>query len=148
MHNARKFNLIGAKKESQRLLILEKSHDSKTAGHFRFVKMLHLIKCQFWWLSLKKDSQKLRGYLPSLCFGQTEQGKPVVEPNTPWKEISMDFIVELSESSGNTIIWVITDLFSKEMHFVPSQKILSARTLAYLFIHHIYRLQGILSNNF
>lgn len=28
--------------KSQRLLILEKSHDSKTAGHFGFVKTLHL----------------------------------------------------------------------------------------------------------
>lgn len=54
----------------------------------------------------------------------------------------MDFIVELTESLGNTVIWVITDLFSKHVHFVPCQKILSAHTLAELLIHHVYRLHS------
>lgn len=53
----------------------------------------------------------------------------------------MDFIVELPESSGNTI-WVITDLFSKQVQFVPCQKIPSIHTLAKLFIHHVYRPHG------
>lgn len=33
------------------------------------------------------------------------------------------FIVELPESSENTVSWLITDLFSKQMHFIPCQKI-------------------------
>lgn len=41
--------------KSQRLQIMNTCHDSKAAGHFRFVKTLHLIKRQFWWPSLQKD---------------------------------------------------------------------------------------------
>lgn len=50
--------------------------------------------------------------------------QPAVEPKALWKEISMEFRFELPKSSGNTMIWVITDLFSKQAHFVPCQKFL------------------------
>lgn len=58
----------------------------------------------------------------------------------------MDFIVELLESSWNTVIWVITDLFSMQAHFVPCQKNSFHCTLAKLFIHHVYRLRGALQH--
>lgn len=61
----------------------------------------------------------------------------------PWKEMSMDLRAELPENSGNSVIWVMTDIFSKQVHIIPCLKIPSARTLAKLFIEHIYRLHGV-----
>lgn len=29
--------------------VMQRCHNAKTAGHFRFLKTLHLIRCQFWW---------------------------------------------------------------------------------------------------
>lgn len=55
----------------------------------------------------------------------TEFLQPMANPTAPWKEISMDFI-EWLESSGNTVIWVVTDLFSKQLHFITCPKIPSA----------------------
>lgn len=52
----------------------------------------------------------------------------------------MDFIVELPESLGNMVIWVIIDLFSNQMHFVPCQKTPSVHILVKLFVQHVYRL--------
>lgn len=40
-----------------------------------------------------------------------------------WKEIFMNFTVELPESLENTVIWVTTNLFSKQVHFVVCLKI-------------------------
>lgn len=40
---------------SQQTLMLQKSHDSKTAGHFGFVKTPHQVKRQFWWPHMKKN---------------------------------------------------------------------------------------------
>lgn len=97
---------VGAKlyiPQSQQLLVLKKSHNSKTRGHFRFVKTLHLIKWQFWWALLKKDIECYVASCPVCASAKWQQGKtppllqPVVEPNAPWKEISMDFIVELPQ---------------------------------------------------
>lgn len=58
----------------------------------------------------------------------------------------MDFIVDLPESQGNTVIWTVIDLFSKQAHFVACSGLPSARKLAKLFIthiYHIYRLHGV-----
>lgn len=114
-----------------------------------FVQTLHLFKHKFWWLSLNDiEDIGLLGQLPYLHLCQKAPGEntqllqPAVEPKAPWKEISMDFIVELPKSSGNTVIWVITDLFSKQVHFVPCQKIPSNHTLMKMFVQHVYRLHG------
>lgn len=40
---------------SQRTRNLQRSHDVKPAGHFGFVKTLHLPGRQFWWPKMKKD---------------------------------------------------------------------------------------------
>lgn len=55
----------------------------------------------------------------------------------------MDFIVELPESDGNTVIWTVIDLFSKQAHFVACPSLLSARKLAKMFITHIYRFHRV-----
>ncbi|XP_048339019.1 zinc finger protein ZFP2-like, partial [Sphaerodactylus townsendi] len=68
--------------------------------------------------------------------------KPLPVPSRPWEVISMDFITDLPESQGNTVLWVVVDLFSKQAHFVPCTSIPSAPKLARLFIQHIYRLHS------
>lgn len=56
----------------------------------------------------------------------------------------MDFIIELLKRLGNTVIWVITDLFSKQVHFVPCQNIPSDHTSAKMFILYVYWLHSTL----
>lgn len=55
----------------------------------------------------------------------------------------MDFIVELPESHGNTIIWMVINLFSKQAHFMACPSLPSACKLAKMFFIHIYCLQGV-----
>lgn len=55
----------------------------------------------------------------------------------------MDFIVDLLESQGNMVIWMVIDLFSKQAYFVACAGLPSASKLAKLFITHIYRLHGV-----
>uniref|UniRef100_A0A670Z7K1 Integrase catalytic domain-containing protein n=1 Tax=Pseudonaja textilis TaxID=8673 RepID=A0A670Z7K1_PSETE len=103
---------------------------------------------QFWWLSLKKDIESYVASCLTSVAARRRQGKypgllqTVADPSAPWKEISMDFIVELPESAGNTVIWVVTDLFSKQVLFIPCQKIPTTKALAKMFLIHIYRLHG------
>lgn len=52
----------------------------------------------------------------------------------------------LPESSGEMVIWIITYIFSKQVHFVPCPKIPSVHLLAKLFMQHMYRLQEILKH--
>lgn len=94
----------------------------------------------------EKRHWELDGQLPGLCLSQKTSWQdpkllqPSTSPTAPWREISMDFIVELPENWENTVIWVITDLFSRQAHFLACPKIPSIWTL----VQRVYRLHGVL----
>lgn len=134
---------------SLRATVLCRCHDVKQAGHFGFLKTLHLVKRQFWWPRMRTDIEAYVKSCPRCAVTKTRPGRPlglmqsVADPVQPWQEIAMDFIVDLPNSNGNTVIWTIIDLFSKQAHFIPCAGIPSARRLAKLFILHVYRLHGV-----
>lgn len=93
---------------------------------------------------MKKD---IEGYVASICAAAKGMvGKPrrllqqMAVSSALWKEISIDSIVELPETSGNTVIWI-----SSQNKYIlsASPKIPSTQTLANLFLQHIYHLHGI-----
>lgn len=55
--------------ESLRGELLKHRHGSKLAGHFRFVKMLHLTQRQFWWPSMRKDISQYVASCPTYLTG-------------------------------------------------------------------------------
>ena len=128
--------------------ILRRCHDDKISGYFGFVKTLHLTRRQFWWPTLCKDIKDYVASCSTCAMAKQKGGKPqgllqsVANPSKPWKQITMDFIVDLPESKKKTAIWVVVDLFSKQAHFVPCAKIPTAQQLAQLFLQHVYRLHG------
>lgn len=61
---------------SLRSTVLHGSHDSKSAGHFSFVKTLQLIKQQFWWRCLKKDIKSYMASCPVCAVAKRLLGKP------------------------------------------------------------------------
>ena len=68
---------------------------------------------------------------------------PLPVLDTPWETVSVDFIVELPESSGHDAILVVVDSFTKRAHFVPTFTTLSAAGTARLFVQHVWKLHGI-----
>lgn len=76
------------------------------------------------------------GKLPGLL-------QAVANHSCPWEEIVMDFIVKLSEIRGNTVIWTVVDLFSKQAHFTACPGLPSAKKLVKMTIKQIYRLHGV-----
>src|SRR5437867_1506166 len=69
--------------------------------------------------------------------------QPLETAYAPWTSISMDFIVELPDSEGNTQIWVIVDRFTKMSHFIPLPARVSAQDLARIFLREIWKLHGL-----
>src|SRR5258708_26224349 len=68
---------------------------------------------------------------------------PLEVPYRPWTSISMDFIVGLPESDGNTKIWVIVDRFSKVAHFIPLPTVNETKDMAKIFLNLIWKLHGL-----
>ncbi|KAK9397281.1 hypothetical protein NXF25_020642 [Crotalus adamanteus] len=128
--------------------VFHQCHDSKVAGHFGFVKTLHLARRRFWWPSLRKDIERYVKECHICAQAKVVPKRPmgllqsVSNPVRPWQDIGMDFLVELPNVRGYTVIWTVVDLFSKQAHFVPCKGLPSARKLAKLFVQHIYRLHG------
>src|ERR1700730_12999613 len=59
-------------------------------------------------------------------------------PKKPWNSISMDFIEQLPESSGFTVILVVVDRFMKQGIFIPMTNEVNSAELACLFILHVF----------
>lgn len=69
--------------------VLHQCHDVKTAGHFGFVKTLHLVRCQLWWPKLRKQVEDYVRGCPICVMAKPLSGKPlgllqsVAEPCRP-----------------------------------------------------------------
>ena len=59
---------------------------------------------------------------------------PLPIPNAPWDTISVDFIVELPESSGHNSVMVVVDSVTKRAHFVSTLTMITAAGTAHLFV--------------
>ena len=64
-------------------------------------------------------------------------------PNRPWSHIAVDFVTDLPESQGHTIILTVVDRFSRGVRFVPFTALPSAFQTAHALFQHVFRIFGI-----
>jgi len=69
--------------------------------------------------------------------------QPLSVPDARWDTLSVDFVVELPESSGHDAVMTIVDSVSKRVHFVPTHTMVTAEGAARLFLHHVWKLHGL-----
>ena len=65
--------------------------------------------------------------------------QPLDIPNMPWVDVSVDFITDLPLSNGYDLILVVVDRFSKEVEFIPCNKIVTALETAKLYLFHVWK---------
>jgi len=61
-----------------------------------------------------------------------------------WDTLSIDFVVELPESSGHDAVMMVMDAVSKRVHFIPMHTIVTVEGAARLFLHYVWKLHGLL----
>ncbi|CAJ0945012.1 unnamed protein product [Ranitomeya imitator] len=128
--------------------VLSWAHSSRVGGHFGTKRTSELLARTYWWPHMARD---VRDYIQA-CVSCAQNRSPRQRPagllyplpvaDRPWEMVGMDFVVGLPKSRGCSIIWVVTDHFSKMVHLVPLPRLPSARALAVLFIKHVFRLHG------
>jgi len=65
-------------------------------------------------------------------------------PDAWWDTLSVNFVVELPESSGHDAVMMVVDAISKRVHFIPMHTMVTAEGAARLFLHYVWKLHGLL----
>jgi hypothetical protein len=124
-------------------------HDTRVAGHAGRWKTHELVSRNYWW---PRMSRYIGMYMSTcdLCLQTKAQRRlpigelhPLPVPDAAWETISVDFIVELPQSSGHDAIMVVVDSVTKRAHFVSTVTTITAAGTARLFIQHVWRHHGL-----
>ncbi|KAK9020566.1 hypothetical protein V6N11_010586 [Hibiscus sabdariffa] len=113
-------------------------------------KMYRDLKCEYYWVGLKKDVTEF----VSKCMvcqrvkaeHQFPSGllQPLRIPEWKWERITMEFVTGLPMTpSKKDSVWVVVDRFTKCAHFLPVHTTYTYDKLAELYIREIVRLHGV-----
>jgi len=111
--------------------------------------MLELVSWNYWWPQM---SRYIGQYVSTcdLClwtkpwrYSPVGELQPLSVLDAWWDMLSVDFVVELLESSGHDAVMTVVDSVSKRVHFVPMHTTVTAEGAARLFLHHVWKLHGL-----
>ena len=134
---------------STREFLIWELHGGGLAGHFGITKTLRAVEDRYYWPRLRRDVRRLVGRCSTCTIGKlTKQTSgpylPLSIPNSPWQDISLDFVLGLPRTRRqHDSILVVIDRFSKMAHFIACSKTTDASHTARLFFNEVVRLHGI-----
>jgi len=132
-----------------RLYLIQTHHEVPVAGHPGRSKTLELLSRNYHWPEMRQDVERFVRTCHICRQSKTSRHapfgdlRPLVIPQQPWQDISMDFVMGLPRSKDQYAIWVVVDRLTKQRHLVPCSTTVDARYLADLFLQHVFRLHGL-----
>jgi len=131
--------------------IIDQAHS--LLAHLGLKKTLTYLREYVWWESMGPDVQAFCNSCITCQKSKPMTQKPygLLNPlsvrSEPWGAIGVDFIGPLPESKDRNreydLITIIIDLLTAMVHLVPSQTNYTAKDIAELMFHEVYRLHGL-----
>ena len=134
---------------STRNFLIWELHGGGLAGHFGITKTLLALESRYFWPHLRRDTRRLVSQCSTCTLGKmtkqnTGQYLPLPIPDSPWQEVSIDFVLGLPRTRRHMdTILVVVDRFSKMAHFIACSKSTDAAHTARLFFNEVVRLHGV-----
>jgi transposase InsO family protein len=133
--------------------ILRVNHDDPwQGGHFGRVRTQEVIQRSYWWLNMAKFITK---YVATCDVCQRMKAPrhkpygqlvPLPQPDKPWQDIAMDFIVGLPPAvrrrKAYDALLVVIDRFSKMVQYIPYTQEIDAPDMADRLIEVIFSRFG------
>jgi hypothetical protein len=145
--------LVVPKNKDLKRKILDEAHLSKFSMHPGSTKMYHDLKPLYWWTRMKREISQYVSECDTCQRIKASHLKsagalqPLSIPSWKWDDISMDFIMGLSNTSRHhDSIWVIVDRLTKVAHFLPVHTTDKAQKYAELYIDQIVCVGDLFSN--
>ena len=128
--------------------VIKTCHDALTAGHPGKHGTWELALRHYWWPGMGRMVQK---YVEG-CE-QCARRKPAYHPKAslrphdvpegPWQVVGVDLITGLPRSKGYDAIATYVDLYSKQVHIIPTTSDVDANGIIDIHYREIFRLHGI-----
>ena len=126
--------------------IIALCYSTHIAGYPGCWKTLELVSQNYWWPQMSRYIGQYISTCDLCLWTKPWQHSPVGElqllsvPDAQWNTLSVDFVVDLLESSGHDAIMTVIDSVSKRIHFVLTHTMV---IVARLSLHHIWKLYGL-----
>ena len=117
--------------------------DFSHAGHLSISNTYELLHRNHYWPNMQEFIKK---YICNCNTCKCSKGsrfkkqgifQPLLVPDQMWQDISIDFVTGIPAVKGANAICNIIDRFSKECHYITTDKKIDAKKLANLFVHHV-----------
>jgi hypothetical protein len=128
--------------------LLRYVHDSPVGGHPGRTKTLEILSRHYYWPQMYDTVRRFVGSCHTCHRSKASREaysgllRPLPVPSQRWKDISIDFVVDLPESDGCTNVMVVVDRLTKMVHYIPCSSI-KAPDVAQLFLTHVWKLHGL-----
>ena len=139
--------------ENKKFDIIKKIHDQSTAGHLGERRTLQIIQKFFEWSKMRADVERYvrnchvcrRSKAPKNEYHGELQS--IESKNKLWQNISLNFVIGLSESKGFNAILMIVNRFSKMHHYIActtEKKETEIDETVKMLIDHVWKLHELL----
>lgn len=135
--------------DSMHQQVVEEAHTNVTSGHPGVTRTATILRCKYWWPNMQclvntvVQSCLVCATTKSPHSHYVNKLLPLPIPDRLWTQVAVDFVTDLPESKGYTVILVMVDRFSKGCKFIPFCCLPSARQVAEVLFQHVFRCYGL-----
>ena len=134
--------------KSVRTALIIASYYSLAIAHLGQDKTKKLIKERYYWLGIDDDIERYVSNCHACRRSKAPRDKtpgllyllPILD--RPWQHISVDFKEMPPDKEGMNIVCVFIDRLGKRPISIPCNKSVDTRTLAQLYLVHVYKYYG------
>jgi len=133
--------------------LIQEVHDQSSIDHFEILRTIKIIRRYYYWSSMRKTIDRYirncyicqRSKASRNKFNELLHSLLIFEQR--WKNIVMNFIIDLPSSEGKNVILTVICRLSKERHYIScftDDEGITAEKTAELMLQWIYRIHDLL----